>query len=416
MTAIILIFLLICLILFSAILSASETSLFSLSTYTINAYKHSADKRKKLISKLLSKPRQLLVTILMLNIFANILIQNTVSSLFGSFTSWILKVGVPLFLTLFFGEVIPKSLAMPNNKYISYKISPFIAVAKIIIAPVRYVLTKITNYISRFMFFFLKKEKPLSIEELHYILDKSKEKQILNTDESQLIGGYLNLHDSIIKEHMTPRDKVKFYDIQEPVENLIKLFEKKQIARVPVCSNEIDNVLGIISLKRFFFYKKHIKSGADLKKYIKKPFYTPEATRSYKLLNKLREQKESIAIVVDEYGSIAGLITQEDLVESVIGDISDKVDEKAHFTHQAKDIIIASGKMPIDELEQIFNVKLKKQSTAVTIGGFLTDELGDIPKSGDKLKKGKLLFYVLSAGPNKVKRVYIRLLKQRGHK
>jgi CBS domain containing-hemolysin-like protein len=400
-----------CLILLSAVLSASETSLFSLSTFTLNTYRSHPDKRKKLIAKLLYYPRDLLVTILMLNVFANILIQNTVSSIFGTFSSWLLKVGIPLFLTLFFGELIPKSIALPNNKSFSYRLAPFIYYVSKIIKPVRVVITKLTSYVSRIMFFFLRKEKPLSIEELQHVIEQSEEKKILTRDETDLITGYLNLHDSNIKEHMRPRDEILYYDIHTSLEELICLFVDKQCARVPVCDTKIDNILGMISLKRFFLYKDKINCFKDLLEHLKKPYFVVETMKAWSLLMELRQIRENMALVVDEYGSISGLITQEDLTEQVLGKISSKKDENIKYSFSGKDEIIASGKMQIEELEDLFNVKLEKKSNAVTVGGFLIDEMGDIPKAGDKIEKDNLLFYVLGSDPNRVRKVYIRLLK-----
>jgi CBS domain containing-hemolysin-like protein len=378
----------------------------------VKSYHLNLNPRKKLIANLLNSPKDLLVTIMMLNIFSNILIQNTVSSLFGNFSSWFLKVGVPLIITLFLGEVIPKSVAFPNNKYIAYKVAPFLNISKKIVAPIRFIIVKITNFISRYIFFFLKKEKPLSINELQYVLEKSKEEKILNNDEIELIGGYLDLQDSLVKEYMNVKDEVLFYDINDPIENLIKLFSEKEISRVPVCIDDLDNIIGIISLKRFFFYKTHIKKPDDLKKYLKKPTYVPETTRAWKLLNNLREKREDLAIVVNEYGLTAGLITQEDLIESVIGEVTDKKDEKSLYTIQSKDVIIASGKMLMDDLEDFFDTKIQRTSNSLTIGGFLIDELEDIPTAGEQIKKNDLLFYILSSEPSKIRRVYIKKMKK----
>lgn len=411
-----LVLILLFLISLSAILSASETSLFSLSTFTLNTYKNDEDKRKKLIAKLLYHPRDLLVTIIMLNVFANILIQNTVSSIFGTFPSWLLKVGIPLVLTLFFGEIIPKSVALPNNKIVAYHLAPFIYYIGLIIKPIRIVLTKITGFISRFMFFFLKKENPLSIEELQHVIEKSEEENILTNDETDLITGYLNLHDSNIKEHMRPRDEVLFYDINSPIDELISLFVDKQCARVPVCESDIDNIIGIISLKGFFIHKQEIINPHTLREYLKKPFFVVETMKSWTLLMELRQARENMAIVVDEYGSVIGIITQEDLTEQVLGKIASKKDEKIKYSFSGKNEIIASGKMELAELEDLFDIKIERESNAVTIGGFLIDEMGDIPIAGDKIVKGNLLFYVLASDPNRVRRVYIRLIKSLNNK
>lgn len=407
----ILILILLGLLSLSAILAASETSLFSLSSFTLTTYKTDVDKRKRLIAKLLYKPRDLLVTIIMLNVFANILIQNTVSSIFDQFSSWLLKVGIPLVLTLFLGEIIPKSVALPNNKVIAYRIAPFIYIMSKIVKPIRIILTKITSFLSRFMFFYLKKENPLTIDELQHVIEKSEKENILTNDETDLITGYLNLHDSSIKEHMRPRDEILFYDINSPIKELISLFVDKQCARVPVCDTNIDNILGIISLKSFFLYKNEITDSNKLKQHLKKTTFVVETMKSWTLLMELRQLRENMAIVVDEYGSVVGIITQEDLSEEILGKIASKKDEKIKYSFSGKNEIIASGKMELDELEDLFDVKIERKSNAVTIGGFLIDEIGDIPIAGDKIMKGNLLFYVLASDPNRVRRVYIRLIK-----
>jgi len=404
---------LILLICCSAFLSASETSFFSLSSFTVKSYKQDIDPKKRIINQLLQNPRELLVTILMLNIFCNILVQNTVSNIFGKFHKWILEVGVPLALVLIFGEIIPKSLALPNNKAIaSFAARPLEIITKIL-NPIRVRLTKLTSYISRFLFFSFKKEKEISAEELEHAIFASKDKGIMNPEEAEIITGYLDLTDSLVKELMRPREEILYYDIEEPLEKLIHLFTEQECSRVPVCEKELDSVLGIISVRRFFSFSDKIHGPKDLKPYLKKPFYIPETTKALSLLGQLREKKESIAIVVDEYGSISGLITEEDLIEAVVGEIVDRRDSKKSYTRSGEDVIIASGKLEIKEIEDLFQLELKNPTNAVTIGGWLTEQLGDIPAAGTRYVNDSLLFYVLASDPNRVRRVYIRYLRSK---
>lgn len=407
-----LIIILILLILLSAALSASETSLFSLSRFTLRSYSTTSDSRKRLIAHLLRRPREVLVTIMMLNIFANILVQNTVSSLFGEFSGWIFKVGLPLFLTLFFGEIIPKSIALPNNEQVAYRLAPYVSFAYRSIGTIRIRLTKLTDYVSRIIFFFLKKEKPISSAELMHILEDSNEKGILTDEESQLIEGYLDLHDSMVKEHIRPRGEVIFYDVCKPIDELTYLFNKKRCSRLPVCNKSLDEIIGIISAKDYFVNKNIITSSKDLEKHLHKPFYIPEGVNAWAALDSLREKKLSFAVVVNEYGLVSGIVTQEDLIETVVGEISDVRDVKSLYTRSGNDVIIASGKLELDELEQIFNVRLQRETSSVTLGGYLIDKLEEIPQTGSKFKDNNLFFYVLAADPNKVKRVYIRKLKK----
>lgn len=402
---------LLCLFLgFSAFMSGSETAFFSLPSYTVKSYKYDVDTRKRLIYHLLQNPRELLVTIMMLNMLVNILVQNTVSSIFGDLSGWALKVGLPLVLTLFLGEIIPKSLALPNNAAIAYKVVRPVAFIAKVLGPIRTCLTKATSYISRFMFFFLKKEKELSADELEHALKASRAKGVMNPDEAEIVSGYLDLQDETVKEIMRPREEILFYDIQDPLDKLVHLFTYEECSRVPVCNGDLDNIIGMISTRRYFFYLDRIHTPRDLEKLLKKPFFIPESTKAISLLKQLRAKKESIAMVVDEYGSISGLITQEDLVESVIGEIADRRDIKSRYTRSGQDVIIASGKLELKEIEDIFGIELKSASNVVTIGGWLTEQLADIPQAGMKYVTDDLLFYVLAADPNRVRRVYIRHL------
>ncbi len=324
-------------------MSATETSLFSLSSLTVKNYHYSADNRKKLIYHLLLNPRELLVTMMMLNIFANIVVQNIVSSLFGEDASWYLQVGVPLLLTLVFGEIIPKSLALPNNEKIAYKVAPSIAHASRVLGPVRRVLTKITGLISRFLFFFLRSEEEINQEELEEALKGCKSSGVLSKEEFTLMEGYLHLRNAQVKELMKHREDIIFYDISEPTGKLPSLFLEKRYTRLPVCDKDLENLLGILSFRPFFAKGGQIESKEMVQKMLTPPMYVPESLNAWTLLHDLREKKEDLAIVIDEYGSISGLITQEDLIESVIGKIVHKREDKPKFTRSGDDVIIASG-------------------------------------------------------------------------
>lgn len=406
------IFLLLFLILLSAFLSGSETALFSLSPLTVKSYRNSADSRLQLIGRMMEKSRDILVTILILNILANILIQNTVSTIFDAFESWTLKIGVPLVLTLIFGELLPKSLALPNHAQIAYRVAPIIHLAASILKPIREPLTKATNWISRIFFFSLREEREISADELRHVLVTSEERGVLLPIESELIGGTLDLQNSIVREHMRPREEILYYDIQEPFSKLVHLFVDQETTRVPICDGDLENLKGILSARRYFFHRDQMKQPADLLPFLKRPYYVPESTRGWTLLRNLRDRGENLAIVVDEYGTISGLITQEDLVEAVVGEIVDRRDTKSHYTRSSEDVIIASGKLELSEFKDIFGIALKSKENIVTLGGWLIEQLGDIPATGTKYATDQFLFYVLAAEPNRIRRIYVRHLKK----
>ncbi|MGH2612700.1 MAG: hemolysin family protein [Rhabdochlamydiaceae bacterium] len=412
MTAGIIVFLFI-LLFFSAFFSASETSLFSLSSLKVKAYKTDSDPRKRLVADLLSSSRDLLVTIIMVNTAVNILIQNAFSSLFAEKSNWFLNVGVPLALTLFLGEVVPKSIGLVNNTWISYRVAPVMSFFQRMLSPVRKALVAITNVTSRVLFFFLKKEKEISIDELQHALKTSRQYGVLQAEEAELIRGYLILQESTVKERMRPREEVLYFDLGEPLSRLIYLFVDQECSRIPVCREGLDHVVGVMTSRQFFLHRESITTPDDLPPILEKPFFVPETVAAKVLLRQFYDRQESFAIIVDEYGSVSGIIALEDLVETVIGEIADRRDEKSLYTLSGDDVIIASGKMELADLEKVFDIPFISKNNMVTVGGYLTEKMGDIPKSGSKLITDDCLFHVLAADPTRVRRVYIRRIRKK---
>ncbi|MBM3202019.1 MAG: HlyC/CorC family transporter [Chlamydiae bacterium] len=399
------------LILTSAFASGSETALFSLSPLKIKNFRQKGGDRQKIVVQLLERPKDLLVTILIINIGVNILVQNVVSEIFGVFSGWLLTVGVPLVLTLVFGEVIPKSIAMANNEKMSLIGANPIYFLRWLFTPIRFFFTKTAGTLSRFIFFFLKSEKDISIDELVHALKTSRDYGIISSDEAKLIRGSLNLDGLLVKELMRPRIEILYFDIQEPIHDLLNLFIDQECSRIPVVDEDLDNILGVITSAQFFLHQSKIKTGEDLKRFVKECYFVPETMGAKDLFVQFRERKESIALVIDEYGSICGVISMEDIVEVVVGQIEDKRDEEMLFTKASEDVIIASGKMELAELEEVFDISLRHKTNMTTVGGFLTEQIGDIPQSGAKYTIDNILFNVLASSKTKVLKVYIRKLK-----
>lgn len=398
--------------LLSGFCSGSEAALFSLSITQIKTYKTDANPRKKLIATLLSQPRDLLVTIFMINTMVNILLQNVVSHLFGQYASWLLTIGVPLLLTLVFGEIIPKYLGLQNNAAFSYQVAPIIDRVQSWLSPIRRATVAITTPISRVLFFYLKKEESISKEELEHVLKTSQEHGVFDEEEGELIIGYLELQDTMVKELMNPRGDILIYDIEEPLTKLTYLFVDQELTRVPVCEKNLDNMLGIITAKQYFLHRDSIAAPKDLIPLLSKPFFVPETTSARILMRRLNEKREILAVVVDEYGSISGLITREDLIEVVIGEITDPKEKNDLYTRSGANEIIASGKLELSEFNEIFDVELDSPGNMVTIGGWLTERLGEIPKGGTKYEIDPFLFQVLASSPSRIRRLYIRKIKK----
>lgn len=399
------------LLFWSGYFSASETALFSLSGTRIKAYAEEANPRRKLIAQLVQHPKDLLVTVFMFNTLTNILLQNVSSSMVGELASWALKVGIPLILTLILGEIVPKYLGLVHNIAISDLVAPTINRFQYWSKPIRQIVVNVTYPISRVLFFYLRKEETISREELRHVLKTSEELEVLSPDEAELVCGYIDLQEALVKELMCPRQDVLYYDIQDPLSKLTHLFVDRQCSRIPVCDKSLENILGIISAKDFFLYRKELTSKEKLCERLMKTFYVPENMLARVLLRRFDENTQVIAMVVDEYGSIAGLITREDVLEVIIGQIKDYRDDSGLYSMQSDTEIITSGKLEIDEFNSLFDSDLISENNMVTIGGWLSEQLGEIPKSGTKYETNDFLFHVLSSSPNRIRRLYVRKLK-----
>lgn len=392
----------------SAFFSGSEVALFSLSSIKVKTYKEDPDPKKRLIAELLERPKDLLVTIFMLNTAVNILLQNVFSSLFGEAAGWELKVGVPLAITLIFGEILPKNLCMQNNDAVASRVVRLIHFFHKSLTVLRKFTIAIAYPVSKVLFFGLRKEEKISEEELEHMLETSEKHGVLHPDEATLVWGYLKLHTATTKEVLVPKEDVLYYDIQEPITKLTHLFVEQECSRIPVTKGNLDHVLGVIDAKDFFLHAVQIREGASVLDFTEKPFFVPETTSVQSLMKQFSERRQVLALTIDEYGSVTGLVSREDIVELVIGEISDKRNTHPLYTVAGDNEIIASGKFELAEFNEHFDVRLESPENMVTIGGWLIEKVGEIPKAGNAYDLEGFLFQILSSDPRRIKRLYIR--------
>jgi len=397
----------------SGFFSTSETALFSLSSSKRAIFGESSHKGKQAAYQLLNTPKSLLITILIMNIAVNLGVQNVVSSIVGTLSGFILTVLVPFVLTLLFGEILPKTIAVVKNESIAQSVAPTLLLLNRLITPFRYLVLKITEVMSKVFFFFLKKDEEISKDEIKHAIQSSKDTGLMTKEEVKLLLGSLKLSELDVNEVKCPRQNIIFHDINDSPQKLRDLISKKRVSKVPIVDRDIDQVVGVIRASSFFSADHRIVEPKDIEDVMEKPFFVPESMLSRTLLAHFDDNKKDMAILVDEYGSTSGLITREDLVEIVVGQIQDSRDEKTLFTRQGEDVIICSGKYDLADLESIFEIDIPRKSQETTVGGYLLEILGDIPKSGYKVEENGLLFHVLLATETKVSRVYIKNLNSR---
>lgn len=397
----------------SAWISSSETALFSLSSHKLKVYLKDSDPTKKLIAELLAHPRDLLVTLFMLNTCVNILLQNVFSDLMGESAGWGLKVGAPLMLTLVFGEVIPKYIGLQNNVSLSYQVAHKVNLLQSALNWFRKVLILITTPISRIMFFFLKKEPSISKEEIELVLKNSEQRGVLKREEAELLTGFLKLQKCQVKELMWPREDILYYDLSQPISKLIHLFVDEETTRIPVCDENLENIRGVLTAMQFFQHQKEIERSTDLLPFCDKPFFAPETSSAKTLLHRMDEEDQVLALLVDEYGSITGLISREDLIELVVGEVEEEKESPPLFIKAGLREVIASGKWELAEFNNYFGAHLKSPNHMITIGGWLSEQVGEIPITGFKTELQEFFFHVLSASPSRINRIFIRKLSSK---
>jgi len=395
----------------SAFCSSSEIAFFSLPASRIKSFALSTNPKKQLIAKLLKQSTSLLVTIFMLNTIVNVLLQNSASHLFEQFEGgWWLKVGFPLLLVLLFGELIPKYLGLHYNERLAQYCAKTIAFLQKIATPFRVAITSISTSLSRIFFFFLQAEPPLSKEELEHILENSEGKGLVHRDETACILGVLSLEQKQVRELMLIKSKMHTFDIQEPISKLIYLFSEYRLDEIAVIEKPEEQILGIITAVTLFVHRAKIHSGQDLIPFLKRPFFVPETTSAKSLLEQFGDQNISHALVVDEYGQMIGTVSDLDLVAQIARASKSQIFESDLFKRVSDDVVIAQGSLLLDDMQKLFDVEFESVYHQVTLGGWLIEKLGTIPKSSTVFETNGLLFRILEADPKQILQVYIQKL------
>ena len=395
---------------FSALCSASETSFFSLSLIRIKSFAKSSHPYRRKIAFLLSKPQELIVTLLILNISANLLLQNVVSSTFSDQSSWWIIVGLPLALSLIFGEILPKAFAFEHNEKIAQRSIRIIHFFFYLLAPLRFFLTQITDRLSCFFFSFLQPRSEISRKQWNQVLNHSKFLGILSHREVSFIQEYVQLEELYVKELMQPKEYIPFYNYSQPIEELIRLVRNCSYSSLPVYQDTREKLLGMLPIKQFLF--AHPLDKEKLRSLLEPPFFIPELASARKLIQWAHKREEFTLLAVDEYGTIVGIVDQSHLCEALFGSTIQR--QLPHVIYSSPDgkKLIVDGRLPLDYLEKSFDCKFPNYNCTITIGGWLIEQWGDIPKVDDTYKWKNFFFRVIEVTQKKIHKVYIAYLNK----
>ncbi|MDK2562906.1 hemolysin family protein [Romboutsia sedimentorum] len=406
------IIILVVLLIASGFFSASETSLMSLSKIRIRYMKEDGVKGAKLVSELIENPNKLLSSILVGNNVVNIAATSISTSLFISLMNG--QQGVPVatavmtVLVLIFGEITPKTIAANNSEKIAILVSRPIKLIIFLLTPVVWIFNIITNVIFKIFGIKSKGTQPyITEEELKAMVNVSHEEGVLQIEERQIINNVFQFGDMQAKEAMVQRLDMVAIDLEDSYDQIIQMFKDEKLSRMPVYNDSIDDIIGILNIKDVIFLTDEEIANFNIKDYIREPFFTYEFKKITQLLEEMKIEKSQMTIVVDEYGGTAGLITIEDLVEVIVGDIEDEFDEEEQDIIVIKeDEYIVEGSIKIADVNELIGVKLESEEFD-SIGGFIIGHLRRLPEENEVIEVDNIKFCIESLDKNRIKKIRI---------
>lgn len=404
------------LLFFSAMISGSEVALFSLSQSDLDELNSKNSSKANIINELLAKPKKLLATILVANNFINIgvviLFSYSLNSVFSVIQSTLLKFIVEVilvtFLLLLFGEVLPKVYASRNNIKFALLITYPLSVLDKLLSPISLPMRACTNYIQEKLG---KQKTNFSVDQLSQALELTSSDDTTQ-EEQKLLEGIVSFGSTDTKQVMSPRIDLFALDIEETFAEIYPKIVAKEYSRIPVYRDNIDHIEGVLFIKDLI---PHInKKEFDWKTLLREPFFVPENKKLDDLLKDFQSMKSHLAIVVDEYGGTSGIVSLEDVIEEIVGDISDEFDdENINYSQIDDKNFLFEGKINLKDFYRIIDVDEDlfeiREGEAETLAGFILEILGNFPKKGQKINFENCLFTIEVVDKKRVKQIKVTI-------
>lgn len=407
--------LLIILIILSGFFSASETALMALSRIRVRHMVDEEIKGAKLLEKLLEDPNKLLGGILIGNNIVNIGASSLASTLafriFGD-GGVALATGVMTILVLIFGEITPKSLAKQNAEKVSLAVAPIINIVVTVFKPLVWLFSSVSSLIVRLLGGDLNKSEPfITEEELKTMVDVSEEEGVLEVEEKEMIFNVFEFGDLQVKDIMVQRVNVIAVNVTATYEEVLKVIKEQQFSRIPVYNESIDDIVGILNVKDLILLDSD-EENFNVTEYMREPFRTFEFKKITELFAEMKTTRNHIAVVLDEYGGTVGIVTIEDLIEEIVGDIEDEYDERDKDIEVIKENeFVVDGSTRLSDLSDMIGFEIESEEFD-SIGGYVIGYLGRMPKVGEEFKTNDFRVIVEELDRNRVKKVRVYTYKR----
>lgn len=396
----------------SAFFSSAETALTTVNKIKMRSLADDGNKRAKTVLKLTDNPGKMLSAILIGNNIVNLSassLTTTIAIGFGADIAVAIATGIITVLILIFGEITPKTIATIHSDKLSLVYAYPINFIMIVLTPISFLV----NIMARIILFILRvdpdaKPDAMTEDELRTIVEVSHESGVIEEEEREMINNVFDLGDAKAKDVMVPRVNVVFADVESSYDELIDIFREYKFTRLPVYEETTDNVIGTINMKDLLLYDH--KEEFSIREFLRDAYFTYEHKVVSELLVEMREASYNIAIVLDEYGETAGLITLEDILEEIVGEIHDEYDEyeEDELLTRINDFeYILEGSISLDDLDDRLELKLESEEYD-SLGGFIIENLDRHPEVGDEITTEKGLRLVVdSLDKNRVQKVHI---------
>lgn len=373
----------------SGYFSSSETALTTVNRVRLKELAEEGNKKAAITLKLLDNPGKMLSAILIcnnvVNLSASALTTAMAARIWGN-TFIALATGVLTMLMLIFGEITPKTMATLNNERLALRCGSVIYLLCKILTPIIFVIDKLSNLILRiYKIDPNSARKAMTEYEFRSLVEASVEDGVLEDEEKDIINNVVEFGDTTAKDIMIPKVDITFVSVDSSFDELKEIFMEEKFTRIPVYEESTDNIVGIVNMKDLLFYENW--DGFSIRDIMREASFTHEYKNTSDLLAQMRQESIPMIIVLDEYGAAVGLITLEDLLEEIVGDIRDEYDdyEKDLIIETEPNRYLIEGSMKLDDINDSLNTDLSSEDFD-SIGGLIIEKLGDIPAEGQSVE------------------------------
>lgn len=406
-----LIFIIILLIL-SAFFSSAETAFTTFNKIKIRSLIDEGNKRAMTVQSIADNSGKMLSAILIgnniVNISASALVTTFTIKLFGNYATGI-ATGILTVIVLIFGEISPKTAATVHAEKFALMYAPVIKFIMVILTPAIIIIDFLASMFLKLIGIDSKNSKQtITEEELRTFVKVSHEEGIIENDERKIINNLFDFGDSKAKDVMIPKIDMTLADVESGYQQIVSLFKETKYTRIPIYEDNPDNVIGILNIKDLIIAPK--EKAFSIRHIMRKPFFTYEHKNTSDLFKEMQQNSQSIAIVLDEYGTTIGMITTEDLLEEIVGDIRDEydTDETSPFVKLSHNVYRIDASYKLDDINDAIGSNLESEDND-SIGGYIIEKLDRFPSKGDRLRIDNLEFIVERASSTRIETVIMKV-------